>query len=271
MSSTAFVSMNSSVVAAGEGFVPPGIGEFNFDPYFSDGTLPWLTKPLVASVVAAIMVMAFFILGSRKRALVPGRFQFATESVYTFIRNGVARDVIGHGFEKYVPYLVTAFAFIAVNNLFGIIPGIQFPTLARFGFPLTLAICSWLIYLAIGIRRAGFFGYFKSIMFPPGLPVFIYPLLAPIELIQVLLIRPFSLALRLTANMFAGHILLLLFTLGGTYMLFNESILLKVLAPFALASAVGLTSFEAFIEVLQAYIFTLLSALYIAEAMSEEH
>ena len=71
--------------------------------------------------------------------------------------------------------------------------------------------------------------------------------------------------------MFAGHILLLLFTLGGTYMLFNESILLKVLAPFALASAVGLTSFEAFIEVLQAYIFTLLSALYIAEAMSEEH
>ena len=143
--------------------------------------------------------------------------------------------------------------------------------MSRFGFPLVLAIFSWLIYLYLGIRRAGFFGYFKGVMFPPGLPVFIYPLLAPIELLQVLIVRPFSLALRLTANMFAGHILLLLFTLGGTYMLTNESLLLKVLSVFSLASAVGLTSFEAFIEVLQAYIFTLLSALYIAEALSEEH
>ncbi|KGA10172.1 MAG: ATP synthase subunit A [actinobacterium acAMD-2] len=271
MSSAAFALSHNFVAAAGEGFTPPGLGEFIFQPYFSDGTLPWLTKPLVASVFAAVVVMVFFLVGSRQRALVPGRFQFAVESVYTFVRNGIARDVIGHGFEKYVPYLVTAFAFIAVSNLFGVIPGIQFPTLARLGFPLALALFSWAIYLGIGIKRAGFFGYFKSVMFPPGLPVFIYPLLAPIELIQVLLIRPFSLALRLTANMFAGHILLLLFTLGGTYMLFNESVLLKVLAPFALASAVGLTSFEAFIQVLQAYIFTLLSALYIAEAMSEEH
>lgn len=265
MSSTAV----AVVIASGEGFVPPGVGEFIFKPY-SD-SLPFLTKPLVASLVAAVIVAVFFLAGARRRALVPGRVQFAAESVYTFIRNGVARDVIGHGFEKYVPYLTTVFAFIAVNNLFGIIPLIQFPTLARFGFPLMLALCSWAIYLWIGIRRAGLFGYFKSVMFPPGLPIFIYPLLAPIELLQVLVIRPFSLALRLTANMFAGHILLLLFTIGGTYMLFNEALTLKILAPFALASAVGLTSFEAFIEVLQAYIFTLLSALYIAEAMSEEH
>ena len=183
----------------------------------------------------------------------------------------MARDIIGADYARFVPYLCTVFVFIAVNNLFGIFPGIQFPTMSRFGFPLVLALISWVIYLYLGIRRAGFFGYFKSVMFPPGLPVFIYPLLAPIELLQVLVVRPFSLALRLTANMFAGHILLLLFTLGGTYMLTNESLVLKLLAPFSLASAIGLTSFEAFIEVLQAYIFTLLSALYIAEALSEEH
>ncbi|MCX6419139.1 MAG: F0F1 ATP synthase subunit A [Actinobacteria bacterium] len=267
--------MSSAVLAlthtADPGFEPPGIADFNFPPIFPNTPFDFVTKPLLASVLAAIIVFVFFTLGARKAALVPGRFQFAVESVYTFIRNGIARDVIGHDFAKYVPYLVTVFAFISVNNLFGIIPLIQFPTLARFGFPLVLAICSWLIYLGIGIRRAGFFGYFKSIMFPPGLPVFIYPLLAPIELIQVLVVRPFSLALRLTANMFAGHILLLLFTLGGTYMLTNESLVLKLLAPFSLAGAIGLTSFEAFIEVLQAYIFTLLSALYIAEAMSDEH
>ena len=267
--------MSSTIVAmahtADPGFVPPGIGDFKYPPIFPGTAVEWVTKPLLASVLAAVLVFVFFTVGARKRALVPGRFQFAVESTYTFIRNGVARDVIGHGFEKYVPFLVTVFAFIAVNNLFGIIPLIQFPTLARFGFPLMLAICSWLVYLGIGIRRAGFFGYFKSVMFPPGLPVFIYPVLAPIELLQVLVVRPFSLALRLTANMFAGHILLLLFTLGGTYMLTNENLVLKVLAPFSLAGAIGLTSFEAFIEVLQAYIFTLLTALYIAEAMSEEH
>jgi F-type H+-transporting ATPase subunit a len=258
-----------SLSAEGEGFVPPSSNDFELPPIF--GNSAFTTKPVFLVFLSVILISVFFILSSRKAAIIPSKFQFAGESVYAFVRNDLARDVIGHDFMRFVPYLFTLFTFILTNNLFGIIPGIQFPTLARFGFPLTLAICSWLIYLAIGIRRAGFFGYFKSVMFPPGLPVFIYPLLAPIELIQVLLIRPFSLALRLTANMFAGHILLLLFTLGGTYMLFNESILLKVLAPFALASAVGLTSFEAFIEVLQAYIFTLLSALYIAEAMSEEH
>ena len=219
-----------------------------------------------------VLVFLFFWLGSRKRELVPGRFQFAVESVYDFVRNGVAKDVIGPDFKRYVPFLTTLFGAVLVNNIFGIFPLIQFPTMARIGFPFVLAAFVWVLYLYIGIKRAGLGGYFKGVCFPPGIPKLVYVILAPVEFLQVLVIRPFTLGLRLAANMFAGHLLLVLFTLGGAYMLTNDdSLLLQVLSPISFLAAILLTSFEALIEVLQAYIFVLLAALYIAEAASEEH
>jgi F-type H+-transporting ATPase subunit a len=275
----ALVALGSTLAAGDEsgeavdpskaGYVPPSSLEFEYPPFIE--AIPWLTRPILQIAFGVIVVFLFFWLASRKRAMVPGRLQFAGEGVYGFIRNSVARDVIGPGFEKFVPYLVTLFAFIYVNNLMGIFPGIHFPTMSRIGFPIMLALFSWAIYNYVGIRKKGFFGYFKEMCFPPDVPKPVYILLAPIEFVSTFIVRPITLALRLFANMFAGHLLLLVFILGGAYMLFNESTLLNILSFGALATGIALTFFEALIQLLQAYIFTLLTALYIAGALAEEH
>ncbi len=259
--------MSALVLAAsGDVFNPPTSRDFELPGI--GGT--FLTKPMLLVILSAILIAVFFFLAARRMALVPGKLQFAGEGVYSFVRNGVGRDVIGPEFRPYVPYLVTLFAFILVNNLFGIIPIAQFPTMSRFGFPVVLAVISWLIFNYIGVRRRGLVGYLKETLFPPGLPLPVYVLVAPIELATILITRPLTLALRLFANMFAGHLLLLVFILGGEHLLVSGG-LLTVTSPFAFLLAIVLTFFEALIEVLQAYIFTLLTALYIAGALAAEH
>jgi F-type H+-transporting ATPase subunit a len=252
-----------------DGFEAPGPADFELPPYLGDSII--FTKPTLLIVISLVMISAFFILAARKRAMVPGRLQFAGEGVYDFVRNSVSRDVIGPEFQKFTPYLVTLFAFLLVNNIYGIFPMAQFPTMSRIGFPIVLALFSWLIFNYVGIKRHGVYDYFKNMMFPPGVPKPVYILLAPIEFVSTVIVRPVTLALRLFANMFAGHLLLLVFILGGEYMLFNESLFLNLMSPFAFLMAIVLTFFEALIQVLQAYIFTLLTALYIAGALADEH
>jgi F-type H+-transporting ATPase subunit a len=272
----ALVALGSPLLAEGgeevvdpakAGYVPPSSLEFEYPPIFEQ--VAWFTKPILQILIAFVVVLVLFWLAARKRALVPGKLQFAGEGVYGFIRNGVGRDVIGHGFEKYVPFLVTLFAFIYVNNVMGIFPGFNFPTMSRIAIPISLAVMVWLVYNYVGIRKQGFFGYFTAMMFPPGVPKPVYILLAPIEFVSTFLVRPVTLALRLFANMFAGHLLLLVFILGGAYMLANESALLNVLSVAAFGTGIVLTFFEALIQLLQAYIFTLLTTVYISLAVHE--
>jgi F-type H+-transporting ATPase subunit a len=257
-----------STVLAAEGgtFVPPGPGEFELPPIFAG-----VTKPMLIVILGAILVGAFFYAAARKPRLVPGKVQFAGEAVYGFVRDGIARDSIGakEGM-KYVPYLVTIFAFISVLNISGIIPLVQFPATARISFAVVLAVLSWIIFNYVGIRKQGFVGYFKNMMFPPGIPWLVYILLAPIEFLSTVIIRPITLTLRLTLNMFAGHLVLMLCALGGAYML-SQGGMLAVLSAIPFLFAIVLTFFEGFVQLLQAYVFTLLSALYIAGAESEEH
>lgn len=258
--------MGLLVLAAEGGFEAPSSRDFELPPIVGE-----VTKPMVLAVLAAVLVAAFFYVSARRAAIVPSKLQFAGEGVYGFVRNGVARDVIGdHDFLKYVPYLVTLFSFILVNNVFGIIPFIQFPTMSRIAFPTVLAIITWLLFLGIGIRRHGLYSYFKEMMFPPGVPKPVYVLLAPIELVSTVLVRPLTLALRLFANMFAGHLLLLVFILGGEHLLAEGGLLALVSIPAFLLGIV-LTFFEFLVQVLQAYIFTLLTALYIAGSLADEH
>jgi F-type H+-transporting ATPase subunit a len=251
---------------AAEGFNAPSSRDFEFPGIVGD-----LTKPIALVALSVVIIVGFFLVAGRKRALVPDRLQFAGESVYGFVRDGVARDVIGPEFVKYVPYLTALFTFVLVNNLFGIIPFLQFPSMSRIGFPAALALGSWLVFNYVGIRRKGIGRYFKDMMFPPGVPSWIYFLLAPIEFVSTIIVRPLTLGLRLFANMFAGHLLLLVFILGGDYMLTTGTGALPVLSPFAFLMGIVLTFFEALIQVLQAYIFVLLTALYIAGALAEEH
>ena len=255
----------SGLLAAAEEFVPPSSRDFEL-PAIAAG----VTKPMTLVVFAAVLVAVFFYVTARRAQVVPSKLQFAGEGVYGFVRDGVAKDVIGPEFLRYVPYLVTLFSFILVNNVFGIIPVIQFPPMSRIAFPAVLAIITWVVFNYIGIRRKGLVGYFKEMMFPPGVPKAVYILLAPIEFVSTVLVRPLTLALRLFANMFAGHLLLLVFILGGEHLL-QAGGLLAVVSPFAFLLGILLTFFEFLVQCLQAYIFTLLTALYIAGALADEH
>ena len=254
--------------AEGEGFVPPSSNDFNLPPIFGDNA--FTTKPIVMVFFSVILISIFFIAASRKAAVVPSKLQFAGESIYAFVRNDLARDVIGHEFMRFVPYLFTLFTFILTNNLFGIVPLLQFPTMSRDSFPYVLAVFTFVVFHYVGIRKQGLGKYLKDIMFMPGVPKPVYILLTPIELATFFLVRPLTLSLRLFANMFAGHLLLLVFIMGGDH-LFKGVIGLKLVSPFAFAFGIGLTFFEFMVQCLQAYIFTLLTALYIAGALADEH
>ena len=262
--------MSFPLAAGGDGFNSPGPRDFEYPALFGHGT--FFTKPMLIIVLGSLLVAVLFYLAARRAQTVPSKGQFAGESVYGFVRNSIALDAIGHEGLKYVPYLATLFSFIAVLNLSGIIPVLQFPATSRIAIPLFLAVISWVIYNAIGIKRQGLIGYFKNMMFPPGIPWPVYILLAPIELFSTFFVRPITLALRLTFNMFAGHLVLLLFVLGGEYLVFDKSGLVGIAAgSVSLLGSIVLTFFEGFVQLLQAYVFTLLTALYIGGALADEH
>jgi len=256
------------VAVAAEGFEPPGPADFEL-PAIAAG----VTKPMLLLVMSAVLVLAFFVLASRKQAMVPSRLQYAGEQAYGFVRNDIARDIIGsRDFMRFVPYLVSLFFFVLINNLYGIIPLLQFPTFSRSGYAYGLAALTWLLYNGVGIARHGPVGYIKHQSLPSGVSGPILLLIVPLEFISNILVRPVTLALRLFANMFAGHLLLILFTLGGEYLLLHSGNL--AYAPVGVISlilAVLISFLELLVQVLQAYVFTLLTAMYVSGALAEEH
>lgn len=264
-----------------EGFTPPGPGDFNLPPIGGgDATLEFagqtfylgVTKPMIQLVLAAVLVFGFLYFAIRRREMVPGRLQFVGETGYGFVRNTLARDVIGdRDFLRFVPFLVTLFFFILINNLFATIPVIQFPTFSRAGLAYGLAILSWLVYNAVGIRKHGFVGYLKLQTVPSGVPAAMLPLLILLEFLSNIIVRPITLALRLFANMFAGHLLLILFALGGEYLLLEGAALVKGVGVLTWVLFILIAFLELLVQFLQAFIFTILSALYIQGALADEH
>jgi F-type H+-transporting ATPase subunit a len=142
--------------------------------------------------------------------------------------------------------------------------------MSRVSFPYALALITFLVFHFVGVKKHGIGKYIKDIMFMPGVPKAAYILITPLELLTFFLVRPLTLSLRLFANMFAGHLLLLVFILGGEHLL-QGVIGLKLISPFAFSIGIVLTFFEFMVQCLQAYIFTLLTALYIAGALADEH
>ena len=168
--------------------------------------------------------------------LVPGRRQYFAESGYSFIRDGVAREVIGTEGLRFAPYLATLFFFIVVNNIMGIIPFAQISPMGKFAYPVVLAAITYVLFNWVGIRQQGLGPYFKNNLFPPGVPKPLYVLVTPIEFVSTFVFRPFTLAVRLFANMLAGHLLLAIFAAGTVYLLTvgNFSV---IFAPVSFAMA----------------------------------
>jgi len=255
------------------GFPAPSAEIFNFEPYSTlaiGGQEFNFTKPIVLAIIGSIFLIVFFVAIFRKPKLVPGRMQSVGEYGYTFIRDGVAREVIGKEGDKYVPFLFCLFFFVWMLNIWGIIPFAQFPVSSRIAWPVALAIVIWPMYMWLGMRHQGPVKYFTNMMFPPGLPKPIYLILAPIELVSNVIVRPVTLSIRLFANMFAGHLLLTIFAVA-TFYLISPSIIGILGSGASFAVSVVLTGFEAFIQALQAFIFTLLAAVYISSSLHAEH
>ena len=249
---------------------PPSIKDF-FPPSIAPwgGDNPWFTKITLMLWLAVAVIIIFFLVAYRNPQMVPTKRQWLAESIYGFGRNSIATEMIGPDGVRFASYLTTLFCFVFVMNLFAIVPFFQISPNSHFAFPVLLAVISYVLFNYIGIRKHGLFKYLKTAMVPPA-PWYILPLLVPIEFASTFLIRPFSLSVRLFANMFAGHMLLLVFTLGGFAMI-NANGLLAPVSVLSWLFTVALTFLEFLVVVLQAYVFTVLTASYVQGALADEH
>ena len=226
---------------------------------------------IIAVLAATIGTVVFLLAGRQSAKVAPRGIRNIAESTVEFIENGVVMQTMGRDGLGWTPFLLSLFTFIYLCNVPGIIPFLQMPATARMALPAALALMVWVVYNGAGIKHQGFGGYFKSVLFPPGVPKALYILVTPIEFISAIIVRPFSLAVRLFANMLAGHILLV------TFALLTESLFQakdKILIPFGvlpMGMLIFLTGFEVLVAFLQAYIFTILTAVYIGGAVHPEH
>ncbi len=231
-----------------------------------------VTKTIFLMFLAAFVVVALLYFGLRKRQLVPSKFGSAIEALLEFVRDGIAKDVIGPEGYKYVPYLTAIFFFILIGNLFEVTPFINFPITSRMAIPAFLAIVTYAIFMFMGFAKNGF-RFLIDTIWPMHVPIGLRWLVGLIELVSVFLLRPFTLAVRLFANMVAGHLML-------TLLLGSGVIFLTAVGDIGIRALIGIPwfvlgvaifVFEVVVSVLQAYIFTLLSAVYIQSSIQFEH
>lgn len=241
------------------------------EPWFSIGEFHF-TRTVFLIFLAAAIVIALLYVGLRKGRLVPNKFEAIMESAVTFVRDGVGKDVIGPEGGRYVPYLLALFLFILVGNLFEITPFINFPITSRMALPAFLSIVTYVIFTFLGFKENGFRYLFDTI-WPKHVPIGLRWLVGIIELFSTFVLRPLTLAVRLFANMLAGHLMLtLLLGSGVIFLAAVPDIGAKALVGIPwFALGVGIFVFEIVVAVLQAYIFTLLSAVYIQSSVHFEH
>jgi F-type H+-transporting ATPase subunit a len=227
-----------------------------------------INRVVLLMFLATIATFLFLYLPFRKPRIVPTKFQIAVEVLVDFVKKDVGRDIIGPESVKYEWLLIPMFFWLLFLNILEVTPLINFPPTSRMAIPGFLAVFVYVVFIFVGIKKHGLAYFFKTIV-PGGVPKALLLLLVPIEFISVFFIRPISLAVRLFANMLAGHIMLTVFFLTSAAYFVLSPKLLAFPVPFAFA--VVITGFEIFVGVLQAYIFTLLTAVYIETSIHLEH
>jgi F-type H+-transporting ATPase subunit a len=226
---------------------------------------PSFNKIALIAVAAALISITLFLLASRRDPMVaPTGARNLAEVTIDFIEESVVMQTLGKSGLKWTPFLLSLFMFIFLCNIPGVIPIIQMPATARIAIPLALSLLVWVIYIGTGLKHQGL-GYFGHLLWPPGVPTALKPLVGLIEFISTIIVTPFSLTVRLMANMLAGHILLVTFGLL-THALFTAETSQIFLVPMSIlpfGMLVFLTAFEILVAFLQAYIFAILAAVYI--------
>lgn len=241
----------------------PGIGDFFPDAIFGEGTILEFNRLTLARFIMAGILCALVALGVRNLKLVPTRGQQVLEAVAEFIRGNIAVEMLGpKNGKKYAPFLAMSFLAILAMNLAGVIPGIDIAASSVVAVPAIFALYTYVTFIGAGISAQGVGHFLKSQLFPPGLPLPMYLLITPIEFLSTFIVRPVTLTLRLLCNMIAGHLLLGM-TYFGTALLLAELSASSTLSLLTGAAMFMMTGFEIFVAFLQAYIFTILSAVYI--------
>ena len=251
----------------------PNVNElFEFRGIFGQHEWYEFNKTALMAFISTIICIGLFFVGSRKKAMVPSGLQNAAEMGYETVEEQIAVQVMGvDDGKKWTPFLATLFFWIFFINIWSTVPFVYFPATSRISIPIYLALQTWVIFIFVGFKHQGL-GYFRNVV-PSGVPFLLLFLVVPIEIISKYFIRPFSLAVRLFANMAAGHVLLAVFCIMTSELVIHHTsgiwqIPLGILPFFAL---VAMTTFELLVAVLQAYIFTILTAVYVNESLHAEH
>ena len=218
-------------------------------------------------VLGALIPIIIFLLAAQQKSLVPSGVRSVAESMIEFVEKQIILPAIGPDGLPFLPLLLSFFVFVFVGNITEVIPFFQMPANARMGGPLVLALIAWAVFIFVGVKNNGF-KYIADIAWPPGVPAALKPLVGFIELLSTFLLRPFSHAVRLFANMLAGHILLVTFAVLSITV---ASGIMFLILPFTFGGLVAFTAFEVFVSFIQAFVFTILAAVYIGGALHPAH
>ncbi|KAB2919518.1 MAG: F0F1 ATP synthase subunit A [Hyphomicrobiaceae bacterium] len=247
--------------------MPDPIHQFEIHPIVPIKIFGWdatFTNSSLFMLIAIFLVATFFILAMRGRSLVPTRVQSVAEVTYEFVA-GMLRESTGQSGMKYFPLVFTLFVFIFTANMLGMIPGF-FTVTSHIIVTAALAGLVFLTVLLVGFAKNGL--HFLKLFVPSGVPIYVLPLVTLIEIISFLS-RPISHSVRLFANMLAGHITLKVF--GGFVVMLLGAGTYSFLAPLPLFMAIALTALEFLVAFLQAYVFTMLTCMYLNDALHPGH
>jgi F-type H+-transporting ATPase subunit a len=245
----------------------PPLGHIVDWPEFAGGDYG-INKVILVYFFAVVLTMLIFILGNKKQ-LVPTGAQNLAEMSVEFVEDQIVLPTIGTRGLKYTPFLISLFFFIFFCNIFEIFPVIQMPATARIALPMFLALLAYVVYHGSGFKEHGPIGYIKHALVPPGVPLPLLFLVVPIEFISKFLVQPFSHTVRLFANLLAGHILLVTFAVLSSALVTAKWY--AIFLPLPVIAVIFFTAFELLVSFLQAYVFALLTGVYIGAAISHEH
>jgi F-type H+-transporting ATPase subunit a len=243
--------------------MPDPIHQFDLHPILHLNLGGWdvsFTNSSAFMLLTVLLTTAFFMLATQARALVPGRLQSVAEVAHDFVA-GMVRESIGKEGMKFFPFVFTLFIFIFVANMLGMIPG-AFTVTSHIVVTAALAALVFLTVLVVGFAKNGL--HFLKLFVPSGVPIYVLPLVTLIEIISFLS-RPISHSVRLFANMLAGHITLKVF--GGFVVMLLGAGSFAALAPLPLLMAIAITALEVLVAFLQAYVFTMLTCMYLNDAL----
>ena len=236
-----------------------------------EGTWFEMNRIILVRLLAVVALVLIFWLGTRKMRTVPGRFQGTVELALNLVRVNIAEDLLGEkDGKRFLPLLTTIFFMVWFMNVTGIIPGLNIAGTSIIGMPLVLAIAAYVAFVYAGLRKHPV-AFLKNSLLPPGVPWPLYIIVTPIEFVSTFILRPVTLTLRLLMNMVVGHFLLVLFFSSTHFFILYSDSWMAFFGIGTIAFSIAFTFFELLVATLQAYVFTLLTAVYLQLALAEEH